>query len=753
MRTSTSAPSTGVLLLLAALCAPGCESKSGGGGGSGGTVLTDLEFETREDVDVGAAGLGQCIVQDLNGDGIQDLAVVSWLGLSIRVAMGEVDGSYQNLPELPVPSSPLVLAAGDVSGDGRIDLVAGCVDFGGTGLPSVTVYDQDSLGLYTQSYSFVLPTRPTSIALGAPDGGTAQIFVALEEERAVWQLGVDAPHSLSFVASYDTLALGGGAPVTVALVDVTGQGTPDLVAGERAVSGGQPDRVVLFPNDLSGGFGTPVVVLPSVQWPIVQSLAADADAFQDLAVSQLEADEVVVLYGGPTGLSAPVSLDFRGKNLSAAFGDFDGNGLWDAAAALYEQGSIGVKLQTAPGVYDQPASFNATNGPRSLHAAVLPGDKRLDLVCSGFGAISILRGKKHASFVAMRGFLVGDRPQYVLCADFDDDGHPDTCSVDQFQQDVVFQRGLGQGLFEYVAAVPLSPTSQETPGYLIVGDFDEDGLPDVLASVLEDAAVQLMRNDGTLPLSSLRVDRTPVGNEPLGLSSGNLNEDAHLDAVVANSVDHTMQVLFGNGDGTFVQQLPIPVGDQSLTVQCADLDGDEFTDVALCTGQFDGSNAKLSLWRGDGQGHLALAEQQALEAVALVMSCGDFNLDGLCDLALSQADYVPDSVFVLINEGDFQFTSNRIQVGHNPGTLVVADVDNDGIDDLICPLGTGSLRMLLGDGFGGFQTTYPDFAVDLPSPFAVNASAWCDVDGNHLPDLLLVSPESPYMWISLNKSR
>src|SRR5689334_21620987 len=116
------------------------------------------------------------------------------------------------------------------------------------------------------------------------------------------------------------------------------------------------------------------------------------------------------------------------------------------------------------------------------------------------------------------------------------------------------------------------------------------------------------------------------------------------------------------------------------------------------------------------------------------MARGDFDRNGLPDLALSQFGYPSDSIYVLIKKGHFTWTQQKIKVGNNPGTLLVADVDLDGKPDLIAPLGIGQLRVLLGDGKGGFQTSYPKFALDLPSPFSTNASAWADVNGDKLPD-------------------
>jgi hypothetical protein len=184
----------------------------------------------------------------------------------------------------------------------------------------------------------------------------------------------------------------------------------------------------------------------------------------------------------------------------------------------------------------------------------------------------------------------------------------------------------------------------------------------------------------------------------------------------------------------------------------ADLDGDGFRDLALAVGEFDGSGAKLLSWRGDGLGHFALAASNALASTALVMSPADFDEDGRVDLALSQFGYPSDKVYVLGNRGSFVFTPTALQVGHNPGTLEVADVDEDGHQDLIAPLGTGRLRVLLGTGKGTFESQYPEFALDLPSPFATNASAFVDLNGDSLPDLLFVAPESRHLWVGLNQS-
>ncbi|MCE9595275.1 MAG: VCBS repeat-containing protein [Planctomycetes bacterium] len=743
-----------VLVLCGLLTLAACNHKSGGGTTPPGTGLQHLAFETRTDVELNSFGLSQSIAPDLNDDGLVDLAVGSYGSRAILVAVGRPNGTFLALAPLPTPTYPLSIAAGDVGGDGRIDLVAACVREGPTSFPGVSVFEQDSTGAYTDSFSLSLPHNPGSIVIGSIDGVHEDMFVSIEEQREVWQLRVDAAHSINFVAAYTSAATGAdGAPVTTALVDENGDGLLDLAVGERRVSGGAADRVVVFKN-VGGVLGSPYVLAPFVAWPIVIAVDADGTSIPDLAIAQIEADDVIVYHGnaGGFGAGAPDVIAFGARQLGVGFGDFDGDGVRDAAASLFEEGAVALKNGSSGGAWGAARYYNIANGPRSVLPFQLPGDTKLDLAVSAFETVSVLRATGGGDFQAMQGFPIGDRPQYVRCADFDGDGNQDAVSVDQFQQEVVFQRGLGDGRFQFVAAVPLDPSSQETPGYMIVDDFDEDGLQDVITSVLESSELQLMRNQGGLPLSSLRVDRIPVGAEPRGLDAADLNDDGHLDVVVANSVDHTMQVLLGNGDGTFVSEVPVPLADRPLTVHVADLDGDGLEDLALAVGELDGSGAKLMCWRGDGAGHFALVTSSNLDSTALVMSSGDFDENGAVDLALSQFGYPSDKVYVFRNGGAFQFKQSKIQVGNNPGTLEVADVDLDGHDDLIVPLGIGRLRVLLGNGKGGFQTTSPKFALDLPAPFSTNALAFVDLNGDDLADFLFVAPESRHLWSSLNQS-
>lgn len=88
---------------------------------------------------------------------------------------------------------------------------------------------------------------------------------------------------------------------------------------------------------------------------------------------------------------------------------------------------------------------------------------------------------------------------------------------------------------------------------------------------------------------------------------------------------------------------------------------------------------------------------------------GDFNGDGILDLAVS--NYGSGSVSVLLGNGDGTFQPHvDYAVGSTPSTVVVGDFNRDGkLDFAVCVQGSNTVAILLGNGDGTFQPP-ADFA-------------------------------------------
>src|SRR5262249_37985594 len=127
-----------------------------------------------------------------------------------------------------------------------------------------------------------------------------------------------------------------------------------------------------------------------------------------------------------------------------------------------------------------------------------------------------------------------------------------------------------------------------------------------------------------------------IGGNAVAVSDLDGREDANghpiLDLV---EVDRggSINVLLGNGDGTFRagQSYPAVFGVRSVAV--GDFDGDGTPDLAVAEGYF--SNGEIDVWLGNGDGTFRAGQSYFLGGSTSSVGVGDFNGDGKLDLAVA----------------------------------------------------------------------------------------------------------------------
>src|SRR5262249_31994197 len=90
-------------------------------------------------------------------------------------------------------------------------------------------------------------------------------------------------------------------------------------------------------------------------------------------------------------------------------------------------------------------------------------------------------------------------------------------------------------------------------------------------------SVLLRNGDGSFQSAATYT----VGNNPIALAVGDLNNDGKLDLAVANYSSGTISVLLGNGDGTFQTPATYNVGNNPRGVAIADFDGFHGNDLVV----------------------------------------------------------------------------------------------------------------------------------------------------------------------------
>lgn len=737
-------------LALVAACGGG-----GSGGGAGAVAIGTFNpgFNLRQDVQLAGGNVADAEVADINGDGLPDIIEADYLEKKLSLGVGNGDGSFLPFAALDTPSFPWRVASGDLDGDGGVDLVVACLK-ADTGFSCLSVYRQGVGGAYNEPITITLPGDPFDVSVERPVGSSFdELFVVLpglREVRRYRLLGSD----LDEVDRLQSSESNSFAPISVVLMDADGDSLPDLVVGELDTNEVSPDQVVVYPGQPlpAGGFGSPNVLVGLLNYPLTLNVGdVDGNGYDDLGVAQAIGGRSLLLLGSASGLSAPIEVDLGGETSSLVYRDFDQDGFIDVAGTLLNQDAISIRMGNGVLSWGSIQLHNVGELPRAIAAAAFGvAAEGLDLFCSNVRDVSVLKARPEGGFRAARGYTVGDRPQFVRTVDLDSDGHLDAVCIDQFQKKIVFMRGDGTGAFTNVGQVALTPTQTEAIGFLVIEDFDEDGQLDVMTAVSEAGELAVLRNLGSLPFSApLPGDNVTVGNGPRGIDSGDLNGDGHLDVVVANTDDKTIQILAGDGNGGFTSISTLNLFLRPLVVLTEDFDQDGLMDVAVSTGEQDGSDSFVLVLRGDGAGNLSLKSQVPLSTGAAVLHSGDLNENGFTDILATQTGVFSDQIFLILNHGGLQFENRPLTIGFRPGTLEVTDIDQDGHQDLLVPLASGHLQVALGNGKGEFPRLLPPAGEQFPIPHGTSSSALADVNEDGLADIVMASPDNPHIWVAL----
>jgi hypothetical protein len=246
-----------------------------------------------------------------------------------------------------------------------------------------------------------------------------------------------------------------------------------------------------------------------------------------------------------------------------------------------------------------------------------------------------------------------------------------------------------------------------SPANVELADFNGDGAADVaVANVAGTTGITVLL-DGALA--------TPIFTSlPLGSNrfiTGDFNGDGKQDVVILNVSSDSITTLLGNGDGTFAVGTPFKAGDVPYDVVAADFNGDGKLDIAVTV--FGSQLTAVQVFLGNGDGTFQAPLDLAISTGGgntNVLAVGDFNKDGIPDLAITV--FSPNFVQIALGNGDGTFTlagTADFPPRQGPEGIAVADFNGDGKLDVAIPTLNGGVYVVLGNGDGTLQTpvAYP----------------------------------------------
>ena len=517
----------------------------------------------------------------------------------------------------PAGVSPLNVAIGDVTGDGKSDLVvANQVEgIGSTssigGVPS-TMSVLRNLG----KGAFAVPA---SYAVGIEAGASV-----------VADLNADG--------KLDVLVVNQG---TLDASVLYNQGNGTLGSEVRIGIGGEP--VDVFAAEMNGDGRTDLLFINQTGDLVVALTAAQGALGAGANYS--------------TGMLPTYPIQTPTAPSVIASGDLNGDGKPDLVATGTIPYDEGMKLllnrrgqvrRPGPALYRHRQLAGDAGDPRSQRRRQGRRCQRRRLpVCP------VERRQRRADGRALLRRRRSTSPLAIATADANGDGRPDMALVHSLSIQIMTNDGSGS--FSQSSIIGWSSSWRPSA---TLADLNGDGRADLVVASVGNAgatgSVGVFMNDGTGRFRD--PTSMSAGSAPAAVAVADLNGDGRPDLAVANvksttctGAQGTIDALFADGNGGFQGSVRFGGGGYE-TIAATDIDGDGDADLlALDSGANGGGwtqTSQVSVFLNDGGGRFGAPLHYATGSNPTSMTVGDLNGDGRPDMAVATSR---GAITVLLN--------------------------------------------------------------------------------------------------------
>jgi hypothetical protein len=248
--------------------------------------------------------------------------------------------------------------------------------------------------------------------------------------------------------------------------------------------------------------------------------------------------------------------------------------------------------------------------------------------------------------------------------------------------------------------------------------------------------------DAALPPCNRGYPSVPLVDVPLGpyrSVSGDFNKDSKQDLAIASTATDTVEILLGNGDGTFAPRRSYTARNAPSAIATADIDSDNDLDLVVAN-DAGGAAGQISVLLGNGDGTFAVPTNtgNGIGILPRGIALADLDKDGNLDAAV--ANYTSGTVGVLLGNGDGTFDpSVGTTVGVNPYGIVVADFNEDGkVDIATANNGEARVGILINTSSGAGVVSFATVAKIAVQAGSIELAV-ADLDDNTHADLAVAN--------------
>jgi hypothetical protein len=452
-------------------------------------------------------------------------------------------------------------------------------------------------------------------------------------------------------------------------------------------------------------------------------------------------------------------------------------------------------------VYIDAANLTATNGDQGA-----PKADQLWVDVTSENTLKPITVQPDGSFgVTGAGQFLGyGAPQYVVAGNFTGSGHTDLVvatngQVQEFVQNynvkgydpLLLLKSNGDGT--YAAPVPIAFGGFAQVQGIATVDWNHDGNPDLVVAVAQENATgngsqyfyYVLLNDGLGHFTNAPGTPIPVSTAtqltPFAVYDLNGNgqyEIIHPGALNSNG-DRLLEVIGKDPNLGYTPQMELPLGISAdydptqgvnlvspVGITFADLNGDGKPDIIVRLGGYYADAPNFSVILSTPTGYATGVETRDTMDLndngisannPVAVGIGNFSGSGHNDIA----SVFGGDVEIFQNNGHGNFTEQApLHLAHNVSAAAFADLNHDGIPDLVMTIATPALVSpkvpfatwtFLADGHGGFTPATPaPIPVSFDDQTAPTSMTLADLDGDGNLDVVLGSSQSGEVRLLIN---
>ncbi len=594
------------------------------------------------------------------------------------------------------------IAAGDIDGDGKPDLVIGVEDENNTTPPNYLEWLKGNGDGTFAVKQFPMLVTDLQFQLADLNGDGFLDLITTGTELDVYLGNGDG----TFKSVQRYLQSNTSYIYSFFIANVNGNLRPDIAVLT-------PGNIQILINQGDGTLRAGQSIALSASFNrIIGAADFSSDRHTDLLIASQSKVQVLSGAGDGTftiGGSYPLPTPLSYSQHPAQIMDVNRDGRPDVVIALADRAFVllgnGDGSLRGTGNLQKPLRYVAgIESDITEGYSVMSGDFNHDRIPDFAVGPSVYLGNGDGTFRISKFYAQSGDPE--ISFDVNNDGNPDLIWVDQTDQMggyINAALGTAGGTFnaplETVAPDPVVNVELQP---IASGDFNRDGIMDV-AVRCQNLKLCIFPGTGKGYLDPMALYPVSINGV---LAVGDLNGDGFLDVVGTNTAttgvgSYDVTVLLGKGDGTFKapnNYLVLNTGGVGSFAFLIDINNDHKLDLVGVFG--------VALGKGDGTFQAAKPLPAGLGNISDI-AWSDFNHDGFLDLAISNNR----QVHILLGDGSGTFPNVLVYTAPSSfDGLAVADVNKDGIPDLLYSLlFPAALGVTLGKGDGTFgtQATYP----------------------------------------------